>query len=129
MCMPPINTDKEKRNMEKLIMVAESSMVTEGIIPGKQGTIAAVEYEVLSQRPYEFTPRQLFYEVHHVRRRRPKLKINSYPLARMELPKYFGWGVHVNVQGKVGLVACDSEEYREMVHDPFIKKCRANCPR
>nr|WP_321465095.1 DUF6157 family protein [uncultured Desulfobulbus sp.] len=108
-------------------MVADGSLVTEGIVPQKAGSIAAAEYAVLSRQPYELPPRQLFVEVHHVHRRRPHLKCASYPLAGMELPKRFGWGVHVNPLGKVGLVACDSEEYREMLHDPYVKKCRSWC--
>lgn len=41
------------------------------------------------------------------------------------LPKQYGWGVHHDDEGKIALVAMDSEEYAALVAEDSIKKIKA----
>jgi hypothetical protein len=66
------------------------------------------------ENPYKFTEKEFFYEVNAVRRNKAELKIESYLIQRSLLPRVYGWGVHINEQGKLALVAMESSRYREL---------------
>ncbi len=103
-------------NAEELILVAEDCFVSKSSAPplGKRKTIARIGYEILHEQPYVFTEQEFFHELHVVRRGRTDLKLESYNIKRAALVKEFGWGIHRDKLGKLGLVAMESDEYRRL---------------
>jgi hypothetical protein len=99
---------------EALIVVAEDCRADRAIIPliGLKKSIARIRYEVLIENPYRYSENELFQEVHYVRRNRRDLKISSYSIKRSKLCQNFGWGIHRNNDGKLALVAMDSDMYQ-----------------
>jgi hypothetical protein len=102
---------------EELIEVAESCPMHHAVEPPDERcekTVARIAYEVLTESPYRYTEAEFFYEVHFVRRNRPDLKIESYNIRRSPLAQRYGWGIHRNPEGKLALVAMESDRYREL---------------
>ncbi|MGL1933133.1 MAG: DUF6157 family protein [Desulfotalea sp.] len=111
--------------MEKLITISADSPTDKAIIPENDGKLAFLKYSVLIGNPYKYTPLDYFREVHHIKREKPHLKIESYSIKRTELVKKFGWGIHVNDAGQIALVACDSKQYEKIFNDPSVLKQNA----
>lgn len=114
-----ITTSRNYRSLvqrEELIEVAEDYLEKYAQEPpnGNTKTIPRIEYELLIASPYNFTERELFYEVHVVHRNRPHLKIDTYNIKRSLLVQSFGWGLHRNSEGKLALVALESDRYKEL---------------
>ncbi len=101
---------------EELIEVAEDYQGKYAQEPpdGPHKTIPRYEYELLIADPYKYTERELFEQVHVVQRNRPHLKIDSYNIKRSPLVQSFGWGIHRNPEGKLALVALESNRYKEL---------------
>jgi hypothetical protein len=113
---------------EELIEIASDSPAIRGEEPPDSGTrksIARISYEVLAENPYRFNEREFYHEVHVVRRGRPHLKIENYNIKRLALVKSYGWGIHRNSDGKLALVACESNRYKELQADPRVKRTKA----
>ncbi|MBT4552270.1 GIY-YIG nuclease family protein [bacterium] len=117
--------EKEPKIRNAFIAISEDSDVDRSIIPGPKKTVARIKYETLIENPYKFTERQLFYEVHVVRRKRNDLKIDSYQIKRSPLVQKFGWGIHVDNEGRLALIAKESSIYSELVANDDIKKIKA----
>ncbi|MBA3390336.1 MAG: GIY-YIG nuclease family protein [Rubrobacter sp.] len=113
---------------EELIEIAADSHVIRSEEPpygGTGKTIARVSYEVLAENPYVFSEPEFYHEVHVIRRKRPDLRIESYNIKKLALVKNFGWGIHRNKDGKLALVPCESERYKELLADQLVKKTKA----
>jgi hypothetical protein len=41
------------------------------------------------------------------------------------LSKKYGWGVHVNEEGKLALVGCETEKYKQLTKDVLVDKVKA----
>jgi hypothetical protein len=84
-----------------------------------------IEYELVHNQPYTFTQKELMFQTHvlHKEISEEELALRgteirsaffSKPMACMRasmLPKKYGWGLHFNEEGKVALVARESEAY------------------
>lgn len=103
---------------EEIILIASDSERQTGTIPS--GGVARVYYDVLTERPYELTEHELHKEVAR-RRRRSDLQTDSYMLKRNKLVKHWGWGFHRDAQGRIGLVARESEAYARLSCSPGVK--------
>lgn len=113
---------------EEIILIAEDSPRQKSAIPPdarKPKTIVRIEYEVLSQNPYTFTVDEFFKKVNHDIRKKTNLNIQSYLLVRSLLPREWGWGIHVDSDGKLGLVPAESVEYRRFLNNPSVKQKKA----
>src|SRR6188472_3736377 len=93
------------------VLIAPDCPVSEGIAPTEKAgkpTVASLQFELLSEQPYERTHEELIFDV-HVRRlglsaREAKSRgasiraeLFAKPQACMRaspLPKKYGWGVH-----------------------------------
>ncbi len=111
------------------ILVAPDCPAEYGMVPPerKNGkTKPALEYELASAAPYRYTMEDLLFEVdarhkgvseEELRERRKELKeaFLSKPQACMRasmLAKKYGWGIHLNREGKLALIPMESPEYR-----------------
>ena len=102
---------------EELIEVAEDCPVDHAVEPPNDRpnrTRARIAYEILSEHPYQYTEIEFFHELDVVRRNKPNAKIESYQIKRSPLVQTYGWGIHRNQQGKLALVAMESDRYREL---------------
>ena len=114
---------------DTFIRVAPDCPVNEAVVPtGRREvkSIPQVEYELLAGNPYTFTQEELLFAV-YVRRqgigetdlktRRAELweEFFDKPRACLRasmLPKKYGWGLHFDAEGRIGLVAMESKAYK-----------------
>ena len=115
-----------------LILASADCAATEGTVPAKAGTVAAIQHELLSESPYELTSDELLLAV-EVRRQgvkrgevagfektffaKPHACLRASPLV-----KSYGWGVHHDSSGRVALVGRETPRYQAMVDDDAVKK-------
>jgi len=129
---PPVQQSRHRHPQaaarEELIQASEDTKAVRGEEPPDDGadkTVARIQFEVLAENPYEFTEHEFYYEVRVVRRKRTDLKLELYNIKLIPLLKRYGWGIHRNSEGKLALVACESDRYEELLTDPSVKKTRA----
>jgi len=130
---------KDRNYYNSFILVAPDSTATTGIVPVSRGgklTVPALEYKLLSSKPYFYTQNEVLFEVHarhkgvaagELKSRRHELLAEYFSRPRAclrcsSLPKTYGWGIHFDVDGKIGLHAVDSQEYRRLARDKGIEK-------
>jgi hypothetical protein len=123
---------------DTLIEVADDCPVTEAQVPRARGakkTKALVEYELLVNRPYEYTEEDIAFDVYAILHEIPKaiwleertqFLGKGHPHLRVSaLPKRYGWGIHNNSDGKIALIAVESPLYKQLLNDPRITKIKA----
>jgi Family of unknown function (DUF6157) len=124
------------------IAVAADTRATAATAPPQRGgapTVAALEYELITSRPYELTQEEVQFAVHVQRASLAPERVEadradlwadffSRPMACMRsspLPKTYGWGLHFDEDGKVALVPLGSPEYERLSSDPALEQTRA----
>jgi len=107
--------------LDELILVANDCERTVGTLQPVGGVARA--YDVLVECSYEFTEAELHAEVAR-HRGKQDLRTETYMLKRNKLLKHWGWGLHRRA-GRIGMVACESEEYSRLLESPLVKKTRA----
>jgi len=115
-----------------LILASPDCTATVGTVPQKPGTVAAIQYEMLSASPYQMTSDDLLLAVEARRKgvKRDKLPafkkvFFSQPHACLRgspLVKSYGRGIHHDANGRVALVGCETGQYKTLVDDPNVKK-------
>lgn len=113
---------------DTFVLVAPDCPASAAIVPRARAsgpTVAALQHELLTARPYALTLEDLMLAV-HVRREgltpaaaaaraaeiRAQLLGKPYPCMRASpLPKTYGWGVHHDGEGRIALYGVESEEY------------------
>jgi len=123
---------------DTLIEVAEDTNVAHGhppAIKADKKTVAYMQYELISNHPYQYTSDDIFFQVFADRN---DLTEAEYDQARREyfskgqpcfraspLTKTHGFGIHSDAHGKVALYPMESDEYEKLLQDPTIKKVKA----
>jgi len=117
-----------------LIEVSADCAAGTGVVPQRVGSVAALQYGFLSGAPYRFTSDALLAAVAATRRglgeaewprvgaelfARPQACLRASPLV-----KSYGWGLHHDAEGRVALVARDSDEYQRLLADTALTKWR-----
>jgi hypothetical protein len=120
-----------------LIEIAPDCPVSVAEIPPEKATktVANYQYEMLIDHPYEYTSDDVLFKVHAIRKEIPE---PEYNIARSEffskgqpcfrsspLTKRYGWGVHADQNGKIAIVAVDSESYQNLIDNASITKTKA----
>lgn len=113
---------------DTFVLVAPDCPLTSAVAPPARGgnpTVAVIQHELLTARPYALTLEDLILAT-HVRRAglsdseaasradeiRALLFAKPHPCMRASpLPKTYGWGVHHDGDGRMALYAVESEEY------------------
>jgi hypothetical protein len=95
------------------------------VAKGGRPTVASLQHDLLTARPYTMTLEDLILAV-HVRRAgmsedeaveraeaiRAELFAKPHPCMRASpLPKSYGWGVHHDDEGRIAIVGVESDEY------------------
>lgn len=117
--------------VDTLIAIAPDSPVAESVVPPRNDvkpTIAAEQYRLLANRPYELTSEDVIFTVHADKQgipegdrqaareeyfAGPRACLRTSPLA-----KKFGWGLHSDAEGRLALIPAESDRYRELQDDP-----------
>jgi len=100
-----------------------------------RATKAAIEYELIAGEPYGLTEEEVAFRTRVLMRdipeadwpaERERLLSQKKPRLRVStLAKRYGWGIHVDSQGRVALVAVESAEYQRLAADPALRHVRA----
>lgn len=98
-------------------------------------TIANLQYEMITEAPYQLTSDDVVFAVHATRNEiseddrdasRAAFFSKGQPCLRSSpLAKRYGWGIHYDTEGRIALVAVDAPEYRELAADPELKHLKA----
>ncbi len=108
------------------IAVAEQCKKTVGTVPLKKipPTVANIKYELISQNPYRYTSDEVLSDIYF--QRHPDatssdyLQVNQACFRCSPLAKYYGWGFHFDIDGRVALYGMDSQEYQEFLDNGDI---------
>lgn len=102
---------------------------------GKPPSIAALQYALIAEHPYELTSDDALFEVHAIRRGIPEDRRESERAAffaksqaclrASPLGKRWGWGVHHDSESRIALVPLGSPEYEALASDPALHQLRA----
>jgi hypothetical protein len=128
--------------VNQFVEIAPDCPAKTAIIPEDKGgkkSIAVIEYELLSCKPYGYTLEELKFAAHVRHKQIPPAEIKAHrqhlwneyfarPCACMRaspLTKKYGWGAHYDANGKIAIYAVESREYRCFVKDKNIKKYAA----
>ena len=125
-------------NLDTFIEVAgDCPAVRAEIPPARSGraTKARIEYELIASEPYTLTEEDVAFRTRVVMRdipeadwpaERERFLSQEKPRLRVSaLAKRYGWGIHVDSNGRVALVAVESAEYRRLADDPTLRRVRA----
>jgi hypothetical protein len=128
--------------VNQFIEIAADSPTAQSVIPQDKGgkrSIASIEYELLSSKPYTYTLAELKFATHvqhkqiapaelkaHLQQLRDEYFAKPYACMRASpLTKQYGWGAHYDEKGRIAIYAVESKEYRRFVNDKSIKKYSA----
>ena len=123
---------------DAFIQLAPDSAATSGTVPPARGetkTIPAIEYELLAAKPYFYTQEELQFAVHVEREgitpaqfkaKRQQLWADFFSKSKAclrcsSLPKKYGWGLHFDKEGRIGLVAVESAAYKKFSGSKSLK--------
>ncbi len=110
---------------------------TSEIPPVKEGkqSIANIHYDMIRANPYTYTSDDVIFNTYVVKNdisnselvsERERFFSKGQPCMRTSpLTKTYGWGVHCDAEGKLALIAMDSEEYEIYVHDGSLDHFKA----
>ncbi|MBI1268667.1 MAG: hypothetical protein GC193_14695 [Cryomorphaceae bacterium] len=120
------------------IEVSEDCPSQFGEVPVSKGdkkTVAEMQFEIISKHPYQFTSDDLLFDVYA---RKMELLESEYEEARnvffskgqpclraSPLTKRFGFGVHLNKEGKIAIFGRETNEYQHFLNDANLKKVKA----
>jgi hypothetical protein len=123
---------------DTFIEVAEDTKVDAAKIPEEKNgkkTIASMEFEMLSKKPYKYTSDDVLFQVYADRYDLTKPEYNE---ARAQffskgqacfraspLTKQYGFGVHFDHKGKMALYGMETKEYQQFLKDTTIQKVKA----
>jgi Family of unknown function (DUF6157) len=92
-------------------------------------TIPRLEYELLINNPYKYTSDDVLYAANGERRgiAREKFFARVQPDFRLSpLTKRYGWGVHIDAEGKIAIYALGSAEYELFARDTTLRQLKGN---
>lgn len=102
---------------------------------GRAPTVAALQYALIAQHPYELTSDDVLFEVYAIRQgitaaeragAREAFWAKGQPCLRSSpLGKRYGWGIHYDANSRVALVPLGSDEYQALAADPTVKQLKA----
>lgn len=123
---------------DTFIEVAEDCPATVAEVPvlkSDKKTVANLQFEIVSRNPYQFTSDEVLLDVHAIRKDLADSEkgaayedffAKGQPCFRASpLPKRYGWGIHSDAEGKIALVAVESDEYKQLAQDKNTKHTKA----
>ncbi len=117
--------------VDTFIVVPEDCPVSHSVVPqskaDKKRSVAAIQYELLAENPYELTQEDVLFQTHVLHKQVPadELQARGAPmreeffakpqpcLRTSPLARKYGWGFHFDSAGKVALYPVGSSEYQQ----------------
>jgi hypothetical protein len=123
---------------DAFIKLAPDSTATHSAVPPARGeakTIPVIEYELLAAKPYFYTQEELQFAVHveregitpaQLKSKRKQLWAEFFGKPRAclrcsSLAKKYGWGLHFDQEGRIGLVPVESAAYKKFSGSKSLK--------
>ncbi|WP_375002965.1 DUF6157 family protein [Aeromicrobium sp. CTD01-1L150] len=104
-------------------------------VGGKAPTVAALQYALISEHPYDFTSDDVLFEVYATRHSIPAearaqareefFTQDQACLRSSPLGKRYGWGIHHDADSRIALVPFGSDEYQSLAADSSVKQLKA----
>ncbi len=120
------------------IEIADDCPATKSEIPPQKGeklTVANIQFDLISQNPYKFTSDEVLFQVFAIKNginqadmdlEKEKFFSKGQPCFRSSpLTKRYGWGVHSDNDGRIALIAQNSDDYLRLKDDKKIKVLKA----
>lgn len=128
--------------VDQFIEIAPDSPTQHSIVPKPRNgkpTIATIEYELLSGKPYVYTLAELKFATHVKHKQIPAAELKTHgqrlrdeffakPHACMRaspLTKQYGWGAHYDEKGGIAIYPVEGKDYQRFVKDKNIRKFSA----
>lgn len=128
--------------VDQFIEIAPDSPTQQSIVPQMRNgkpTIATIEYELLSSKPYAYMLAELKFATHVKHKQIPPAELKAHgkqlreeffskPYACMRtslLTKQYGWGAHYDEKGGIAIYPVEGKEYQRFVKDRSIRKLTA----
>lgn len=102
------------------------------MLPGKSGTIAAVQFDILQAAPYTMTGDDMLIAVLATRKEIPqeewadlrtKIFSKGQPCTRLSpLVKTMGWALHHDSDSKIAMIDVGTKEYAALMADDSVRK-------
>lgn len=102
---------------------------------GKAPTVAALQYALIAEHPYQLTSDDVLFEVYATRQgipvteraeaRQAFFAKDQACLRSSPLGKRYGWGIHHDADSRVALVPLGSDEYQTLAANPAVKQLNA----
>lgn len=123
----------------QFIEIAPDCPLKEAVIPlnkNAKKTIATIEYELLSGKPYTYSLQELKFAIHVQQKQISPIELKTQrrqlledflakPYACMRaspLTKKYGWGAHYDESGKIAIYAVGSKDYLRLLADKNVNK-------
>ena len=123
---------------ETFIEVAADTKATVGTKPPSKGnkkTVAEMQYELIAGHPYHYTSDDVIFQVfaeknvinkaEHEQARELFFSKGQPCFRASPLAKIYGFGIHCDGCGKIALYGMETDNYRQFLSDPKIKKVKA----
>ena len=117
---------------QTLILPSPDCKATEAVVPGKPGSIAALQHQRLADAPYGLTSDELLFDIHAERQsiaatdreaaRQAFFSKGQACLRASPLVKSFGWALHHDEEGRVALVDPASARFAELSERAEVTK-------
>lgn len=119
-----------------LVLIADDSPTDTSVVPNlEKQSVASQQFRMIYDNPYEFTSDDvIFARVAE----KDGIRASEIPAAQEDyfrtgracmrtspLAKSHGWGIHHNEDGKIALVAAESDTYRHLLNDESVTKVKA----
>jgi len=113
-----------------LIEVSSDCRRSESEKPGKEGSVAAVQYRLIAEAPYQKTSDEVIWQSEVLRGRAQDsqeardayFSVGRACLRTSPLVKTYGWGIHSDQNGHVALIAREGSEYARLKGDDTVQK-------
>lgn len=110
---------------ETFIAVSPDSRVERARVPAKAGSVAYLQWQMISANPYRLTSDDVLFAVHAERNGIPEANraaaraeffSRGQPCLRASpLVKSHGWGIHHDAEGRVAVFAVETSDYAALV--------------
>lgn len=119
-----------------LITIADDSPTGHSAVPDlSRESVAAQQFRWISERPYELTSDDVIFarvaekaaiaEADRQAAQADYFRTGRACLRTSPLAKTYGWGIHHDAEGKMALLAVESEEYAKLLADDDVVKVKA----
>ena len=121
---------------DTLITIAPDSPTRKSIVPDlTKASVASQQYQWITEQPYSLTSDDVIFrrvaekegisEADRSAAQKEYFQTGRACLRTSPLAKQYGWGIHADAEGRIALVAAESDEYAELSSNDDVKKIAA----